>query len=104
MGVTWPVEREPRSLTQMFEADPARVERLSLEAAGLYFDWSKTHLTEELIGQFAGLVDERGLSAARDALFGGKIVNTSENRPAEHTAERGEGAPESVARARVFHN
>jgi glucose-6-phosphate isomerase len=104
MTTGWPVEGERRTLTQLFEADPARTGRLTLEAAGLYFDWSKTHLTEDLIGQFARLSDQRGLAAARDALFQGKVVNPSENRAAEHTAERGEGAPESVARARSFHN
>ncbi|MFD1612379.1 glucose-6-phosphate isomerase [Sphingomonas tabacisoli] len=103
MGNPWPVDAERRTLAQLFEADPARVERLTLEAAGVYFDWSKTHLTNGLIGDFARLAGERGFAAARDALFQGKAINTSENRAAEHTAERGEGAPESVARARSFH-
>ncbi|GAO38830.1 glucose-6-phosphate isomerase [Sphingomonas changbaiensis NBRC 104936] len=103
MGMTWPTAREPHTLTQLF-ADPDRLQQLTLEAAGIYFDWSKTHLTAQLVGDFAQLADERGLTAARDALFAGKVVNTSEGRPAEHTAERGEGAPESVARARAFHN
>ena len=104
MGLTWPSERNRQTLTELFEADAGRIDRLTLDAAGIYFDWSKTHLTEDLVEQFVRLAEERGLAAARDALFGGKIVNTSENRPAEHTAERGEGAPESVARARAFHN
>jgi glucose-6-phosphate isomerase len=104
MADFWPVEREHRTLAQLFEAEPDRVERFSVEAAGLYFDWSKTHLTADLVGAFAELAEQRGLAAARDALFGGKIVNTSEGRAAEHTAERGEGAPESVAQARSFHN
>lgn len=99
----WPLDADRRTLAQLFEADPARVERLTLEAAGLYFDWSKTHLTEGLIADFTRLANDRGFAAARDALFHGKAINTSENRAAEHTAERGEGAPESVARARSFH-
>jgi len=36
-------------------------------------------------------------------MFGGAHVNVTEDRPVEHTAERGEGSPESVARARQFH-
>jgi len=104
MALDWPTENDRRTLTDLFEADPGRIDRLTLDVAGIYFDWSKTHLTEDLVGQFVALAETRGLAAARDALFGGKIVNTSENRPAEHTAERGEGAPESVARARTFHN
>ncbi|HEU4969826.1 glucose-6-phosphate isomerase [Sphingomonas sp.] len=99
----WPVDHERRTLGELFADDPKRLERLTLDAAGLYFDWSKTHLTEDLVGQFVALADQRGIGAARDALFAGKIVNTSEGRAAEHTAERGEGAPESVAQARAFH-
>jgi glucose-6-phosphate isomerase len=104
MDASWPAEPQRQTLTQMFEADPMRVQRFTLEAAGLYFDWSKTHLTADLISQFGKLAADRGFGAARDALFAGKVVNTSEGRPAEHTAERGEGAPDSVARARSFHN
>jgi glucose-6-phosphate isomerase len=104
MAQFWPVERERQKLVQLFEGDPKRLDRLTLEAAGLYFDWSKTHLTPDLIGDFVRLSEQRGLASARHALFAGEVVNTSEGRPAEHTAERGEGAPESVARARSFHN
>ncbi len=43
-----------------------------------------------------------GLAAKRDALFAGDAVNVTEGRAAEHSAERGEGAPESVARARTL--
>jgi glucose-6-phosphate isomerase len=102
--MAWPVEHERRTLSELFADDPQRLEQLTLEAAGLYFDWSKTHLTGDLIRQFAALAEGKGFAASRDALFGGKTVNTSEGRAAEHTAERGEGAPESVARARAFHN
>ena len=102
--MNWPVERDRRTLSEMFAQDPKRLETLTLEAAGLYFDWSKTHLTRDLIGQFISLADARGLGAKREALFAGKVVNQSEGRAAEHTAERGEGAPESVATARALHN
>jgi glucose-6-phosphate isomerase len=104
MADLWPRDQERRTLAGLFEAEPDRTRTLTLEAAGLYFDWSKTHLTAALVREFAGLAEARGLAAARDALFAGKTVNTSEGRAAEHTAERGEGAPESVARARSFHN
>src|SRR6187549_2003965 len=45
-----------------------------------------------------------GLAGKRDALFAGAEINVTEGRAAEHTAERGEGSPESVARARGFHS
>jgi glucose-6-phosphate isomerase len=67
-----------------------------LEVAGLYFDWSKTHLDQSLIEGFIGRAERMGFAAARDALFAGEIVNPSESRPATHVAERGSGAPEDV--------
>ncbi|MGC6400679.1 glucose-6-phosphate isomerase [Sphingomonas sp. FW199] len=92
----------PRPLADLFAADPARVDHLSLGVAGLHFDWSKTHLDDAALSAFAALADAAGLAAARDALFSGAVVNVTEGRAVEHTAERGEGNPDSVARARGF--
>ncbi len=60
----------------------------------IHFDWSKTHLDEELLGAFAGLAYVADYHGARDCLFAGEIVNATENRPATHVAERGQGKPE----------
>ncbi|HVM23685.1 MAG TPA: glucose-6-phosphate isomerase [Sphingomicrobium sp.] len=83
-------------LAQLFAAEPDRLSRLSFDVAGLYFDWSKTHLDTELIYRFVQRAEEAGFAAARDALFAGDIVNPSEGRPATHVAERGSGAPDDV--------
>jgi len=88
-------------LDELFSAEPDRLSRLSLELAGLYFDWSKTHLDRPLIERFLTRSDKMGFGAARDALFAGAIVNPSEDRPATHVAERGSGAPEDVDLATV---
>ena len=85
-----------KRLDALFIAEPDRLKRLSFEAAGIYFDWSKTHLDQQLIGEFAVRSEARGFSAAREALFNGEIVNSSEQRPATHVAERGSGAPDDV--------
>src|SRR5204862_4990765 len=85
-----------KPLDELFAAEPDRLSRLSFEIAGLYFDWSKTHLDEPLIAQFIDRAEKMGFAAARDALFAGDIVNSSEGRPATHVAERGSGAPEDV--------
>ena len=94
---------KPTPLPQLFEADPERVSGFSADVAGIHFDWSKTHLTAEAVDAFAALADSMGFAAKRDALFAGQAINVTEGRAAEHSAERGEGAPESVARARGFH-
>jgi len=85
---------QPRRLAELFEADAERVGHLSRDVATIHFDWSKTHLDEELLGQFSVLAYAVDYSGARDCLFAGEIVNDSENRPATHVAERGEGKPE----------
>ena len=42
-----------KTLTQLFEADPERVKLLSRDLAGIYFDFSKTHLDEGLLEEFS---------------------------------------------------
>ncbi|MEA3008566.1 MAG: glucose-6-phosphate isomerase [Sphingomonadales bacterium] len=90
---------EPRTLAALFAAEPDRLGRLALDLPGLHFDFSKTHLTAPLVGAFEALAQARDLAGAREALFAGRVVNPTEGRAAEHSAERGQGAPESVARA-----
>ena len=94
---------EKRPLLQLFDEEPDRVSRLTVEQAGLRFDFSKIHLTQELVSAFLRLADAQNLAGAREALFAGKEINVTEGRAAEHTAERGQGAPESVARAAGLH-
>jgi glucose-6-phosphate isomerase len=91
-------------LTSLFAGDPARVERLSVTQSNILFDFSKTHLSPDAVAAFETLAGQAGLAAKRDDLFAGRIVNPSEGRAAEHTAERGEGSPESVAAARALHS
>ncbi|ATW04755.1 glucose-6-phosphate isomerase [Sphingorhabdus sp. YGSMI21] len=91
------------SLNQMFEKDGDRVSRFALQHAGLYFDFSKTHLDEDLVGAFRDMADTLGLSAKREALIAGEPVNISEGRAAEHCAERGIGNPASVDNAHALH-
>src|SRR4051795_12885428 len=91
-----------KRLDELFAAEPDRLSRLSFEAAGIYFDWSKTHLGKDDIDQFVGRAEAQGFVTARDALFAGEIVNSSEGRPATHVAERGGGSPDDVDRATAW--
>jgi glucose-6-phosphate isomerase len=94
---------EPRPLIDLFRDEPDRLSCLTVEIAGIRFDFSKTHLSRALVAAFERLAAARDLAGARDALFAGGQVNPSEGRAAEHSAERGQGAPESVARAQGLH-
>lgn len=91
-------------LTELFDADPARLDTFSLDVAGIHFDWSKTHLTKEAVAAFEALAYAQDLSGKRDAMFAGEHVNVTEDRPVTHTAERGEGDPENVKVARQYHD
>ncbi|MEA3051472.1 MAG: glucose-6-phosphate isomerase [Sphingomonadales bacterium] len=95
---------ERRTLSELFAAEPDRLSRLALDLPGLRFDFSKTHLDAPLLAGFEALAERRDLAGARGALFAGAIVNPTEGRAAEHSAERGQGAPESVARAAGLHS
>ncbi|PZU10976.1 glucose-6-phosphate isomerase [Sphingomonas sp.] len=90
-------------LRTAFDRDPDRLERYVIRQGPIRFDWSKTHLTDELVQSFLALAGDMDFAARRDALFAGEPVNVTEGRAAEHPAERGEGRPESVARARAQH-
>ena len=87
---------ELKPLTALFAQEPDRLGRLSTTVAGIYFDWSKTHLDRGLLDAFAALADEKSFAAEREKLFAGEIVNVTEGRAAGHLAERGSGAPDAV--------
>jgi glucose-6-phosphate isomerase len=94
---------ESATLKELFAAEPDRLAHLTVDLPGIRFDFAKTHLSEPILGAFESLAEAQGLTAARDALFAGAVANPTEGRAAEHSAERGQGAPESVARAGAFH-
>ncbi|MFP3944334.1 MAG: glucose-6-phosphate isomerase, partial [Alphaproteobacteria bacterium] len=77
-----------RNIPALFEADPERFCRMALEAAGICLDTSKTTLTDETLGLLHELARAAALEEARDALFAGRHVNATEDRPALHTALR----------------
>ena len=93
-----------RSLGELFENGDGRVAELSgrIEwdvdggSAGVLFDWSKTHLDDELIAGFEQLSQACGFAEARAKLLGGEIVNVTEGRAATHSAMRGVGSEAHV--------
>ncbi|MBA3879462.1 MAG: glucose-6-phosphate isomerase [Sphingobium sp.] len=94
---------DPPRLEALFAQDSDRLARFSIDVAGLHFDWSKTHLTADAVAAFEALAKAQGFAAKREALFAGEPVNATEGRAAEHSAERGEGSEEAVARAAQLH-
>ena len=89
-------QAEITPIAQLFEQDPERTRRLSVEVAGIRFDLAKTHLAPALLDSAARLFEEGGMAEAQERLFTGQIVNPTEGRAAEHAAERGSGSAEAV--------
>jgi glucose-6-phosphate isomerase len=75
-------------LRDLFAADATRGERLSVEAEGLYFDYSKNRITDETLKLLLSLAQERGVAERRDAMFAGDKINVTENRAVLHVALR----------------
>ena len=75
-------------LKQLFADDPRRGERLTTEAMGVYFDYSKNRVTDTTIELLLQLAAESGLRERIDAMFRGDRINVSENRAVLHVALR----------------
>ncbi|MEH6678074.1 glucose-6-phosphate isomerase [Phenylobacterium sp.] len=83
-----------RSIAGLFDAEPDRLDRLSLTAAGLYLDLSKQPWSAKDLALALDLAQAAGVEAARDRLFAGEAANPSEGRAALHMALR---APEGAS-------
>src|SRR6266550_4170993 len=75
-------------LRQLFGDDPKRGERMAVEAAGLYLDYSKNRIIDQTLRLLLQLAEESGLQARIDAMFGGEKINITEKRAVLHVALR----------------
>jgi glucose-6-phosphate isomerase len=75
-------------LRTLFAEDPRRGERMVLEAAGLYLDYSKNRVTDHTLRLLLDLATQSGLRERIDAMFRGDKINVTENRAVLHTALR----------------
>jgi glucose-6-phosphate isomerase len=75
-------------LRQLFAEDPQRSERFTLEAMGLYFDYSKHRITSETKRLLLELAEQSGLRQHIDAMFAGDKINVTEQRAVLHVALR----------------
>jgi glucose-6-phosphate isomerase len=75
-------------LRKLFADNPKRAEKFSLEALGIYFDYSKNRITEKTVTLLLQLARESGLREHIDAMFRGDKINITENRAVLHVALR----------------
>jgi glucose-6-phosphate isomerase len=101
---------EGTRIVHQFATDPGRVQRMGIEAAGLYLDVSKQSWSLEGFEAALDLARTCDIEGRRDALFAGEAVNVTESRAVLHPALRaaddadfhalGEPVSEEVAETR----
>jgi len=75
-------------LRQLFAHDSRRGERFAAEAAGIYLDYSKNHVTDETLRLLLQVAEDCGLRERIDAMFRGEKINATEQRAVLHVALR----------------
>ncbi|MFI2261867.1 glucose-6-phosphate isomerase [Streptomyces tubercidicus] len=79
-------------LRELFERDPARAGRYTLQVGDLHLDYSKHLVTDETLGLLRELAAAAGVAELRDAMFRGAKINITEQRSVLHTALRAPGS------------
>ncbi len=82
------LEIKDTHLRELFAADSSRGTDFSLEAAGLYLDYSKNRVSNTTLTLLLELARATGLEEKREAMFIGEKINTTEHRAVLHTALR----------------
>jgi glucose-6-phosphate isomerase len=75
-------------LRKLFAADPERGQRMTVEAAGIYLDYSKNRITDQTVKLLLKLAEQSGLRTRIDAMFRGDKINKTEDRAVLHVALR----------------
>jgi glucose-6-phosphate isomerase len=75
-------------MRDLFVNDPGRFERFSLEAAGIFLDYSKNRITPETMPLLFALARERDVEGWREKMFAGEKINFTEQRSVLHVALR----------------
>ncbi|MEL6962516.1 MAG: glucose-6-phosphate isomerase [Pseudomonadota bacterium] len=78
-------------LRDLFQQDPSRFERFTIEDDGLLLDFSKNRITDETLLHLIQLAREVELESWRDRMFAGERVNVTEDRSVLHVALRNRG-------------
>lgn len=84
-------EINAKPLRALFAEDDQRFDKFQLNAAGIFLDYSKNHVTTDTHQKLVALAEQCGVQQQIARMFAGDIVNPTEHRPALHTALRHRG-------------
>ncbi|WP_148253041.1 glucose-6-phosphate isomerase [Aidingimonas lacisalsi] len=93
-SVTWQSLRRLHEQTandrirDYFVNDPERFDKMSLRVGGLFLDYSKHQVSDDVLDKLLELADHSALVQRRAQMFSGDIINVTEDRPVLHTALR----------------
>ena len=80
-----------KSIKELFEKDNQRFQKFSILQEDFLLDFSKNHINDETLALLLRLARECELDKAIEAMFGGQVINETENRAVLHTALRNFG-------------
>ena len=75
-------------ISEYFKSDAARFDKMSLRLDGLFLDYSKNRISDEVFATLLQLAEHSPLHQRRAQMFSGDIINVTEDRPVLHTALR----------------
>jgi glucose-6-phosphate isomerase len=75
-------------LRSLFSSHPDRAQRLTVEAAGLYIDYSKNRVDDTTLALLHQLAEAVDVAGYRDRMLAGDTINATEGRAVLHTALR----------------
>ena len=78
-------------MKDLFEADPKRAEKFTLQLDNLWFDYSKNRINAHTVKLLLRLAEDCGVKDKIEAMFSGEKINSTENRAVLHTALRNRG-------------
>ena len=75
-------------MRELFAQDAQRAEKFTAQACGITLDYAKNRITQDVMQALVALANQQQVTSKRDAMFGGAIINSTEQRAVLHTALR----------------
>jgi len=75
-------------MVDLFEQDPERFSRYSLQFNDMLLDYSKNRVTDDTLQLLFDLARQANIEESRDKMFAGEKINNTEGRAVLHTALR----------------
>lgn len=81
-------QMQKQKMTDLFVQNPQQASQFAVSVGDIYLDYSKNFIDQELMSALLALAESVDLKSAISRLLTGMNVNSTENRPALHTALR----------------